>query len=83
VTPGDPATTAVVNQTFAATYFPGIDPTGQSFRLSPAPAGYATGQAMFQVAGVVQDVKNQGVRQPAHPGTAAMAIDPIVALRQD
>jgi hypothetical protein len=38
---------------------------------------------MFQVAGVVQDVKNQGVRQPAHPGTAAMAIDPIVALRQD
>jgi putative ABC transport system permease protein len=65
--PGERSTTAVVNQTFARMYFPSEDPIGKSFRLSPAPTPAPDGPAVFEVAGVVEDVRNQGIRQATAP----------------
>jgi putative ABC transport system permease protein len=59
---------AVVNETLARRYFPSGNPTGQSVRLArlatlPAPVADPT----FEIVGVVPDVANQGVREPAVP----------------
>jgi putative ABC transport system permease protein len=57
-----------VNQTIAAEYFLGEDPVGKSIRLTwerresdPALHG------LFEIVGVVQDVKNQGIEEKAAP----------------
>ena len=59
---------AVVNQTVAIDYFPGVDPVGKSIRLTwegkesdPALHG------LFEIVGVVQDVKNRGMQEKAAP----------------
>jgi putative ABC transport system permease protein len=60
---------AVVNQTLANRYLAGEDPIGKSIRVKafePSRQGVAP-DAMFEVIGVIADVKNQGIQEPASP----------------
>jgi putative ABC transport system permease protein len=57
---------AVVNQTLANRYLPGEDPIGKSIRvkaLERLPAGVVRDE-VFEVIGVMADVKNQGIQEP-------------------
>jgi putative ABC transport system permease protein len=80
---GEPSGAVVVNQTFADTYFHGVDPVGKPFRLSPLPDGYSGGPSIFEIAGVVEDVRNQGIKQATVPhvylsgATTARGASPI------
>jgi putative ABC transport system permease protein len=59
---------AVVNQTFAAKYFPGESPIGRQVKLAQlekAPTPVAN--PWFEIIGVVSDVKNNGVREAVQP----------------
>jgi putative ABC transport system permease protein len=60
---GEPPTTAVVNHTLVATYFKDADPIGETLTLSPAP----TGDGRFEIVGVVEDIKNQGLTDATAP----------------
>jgi len=59
---------AVVNQTFAAKYFPGESPIGRQVKLvglekAPTPVT----NPWFEIIGVVSDVKNNGLRKEVQP----------------
>ena len=63
VAAGELPRTAVVNQTFASSYLKDADPIGRYLRIrSPGIAGES-----FEVVGVVEDVRNQGVREATVP----------------
>ena len=78
---------AVVNQTFVSEYLAGKDPLGQTVRLRPSagpadPARHGT----FEIVGVVEDVKNHGLREPvaAHvylPWSTAGRSFPLILVR--
>ncbi|HVX65219.1 MAG TPA: ABC transporter permease [Bryobacteraceae bacterium] len=51
---------AVINETFARTFWPGADPLGRQF------TGYD--KAVYEVAGVVKDAKFRGIRDQTRPG---------------
>ena len=78
---------AVVNQTFVSEYLAGRDPLGKTVRLLPAggppdPARHGA----FEIIGVVQDVRNRGLRQPvaAHvylPWSTAGRSSPVMLVR--
>jgi predicted permease len=55
--------TAVVNQTFAASYFRDEDPIGRQLRIPSSPVR----DGLIEIAGVVEDVRNQGLRNAAAP----------------
>jgi putative ABC transport system permease protein len=60
--------TAVINQTLARRYFSKQDPIGQKIKfkaLDSAPG--APHDAAFEIVGIIGDVKNEGVEQPALP----------------
>jgi putative ABC transport system permease protein len=60
---GELPRTAVVNQTFVSSYLKDADPIGQHLRIrSPGLASES-----FEVVGVVEDVRNRGVRQATVP----------------
>jgi serine phosphatase RsbU (regulator of sigma subunit) len=65
----------VVNETAAREYWPNRDPIGESGMLSGA------GGEVFQVVGVVGDVRNNGLNAPVEPevylSTAAMGANPM------
>ena len=59
---------AVINQTFASKYFPGVSPIGSQVKLAqlekaPAPVS----NPWFEIVGVVSDVKNNGLREAVQP----------------
>jgi putative ABC transport system permease protein len=86
-TAGATSRMAVVNQTIAEGFFPGEDPVGKSIRLTlegrePDPALYGH----FEIAGVVQDVLNQGIDDVTAPhvylsgATTGRAV-PVIVVR--
>jgi putative ABC transport system permease protein len=58
---------AIVNETFAKTYFPGQDPIGRTF----APVGYpykrGANQHLDKIVGVIADVPYHSLREPSRP----------------
>jgi putative ABC transport system permease protein len=59
---------AVVNQTFAEKYLRGENPLGRSFRLAElATFPDKVEDPVFEIIGVVADLKNQGLQEPVHP----------------
>jgi putative ABC transport system permease protein len=59
---------AVVNETFVNQYFNAEDPLGKQLRLAPAGgASDPVHQGVFEIVAVVDDVKNQGLREPTEP----------------
>ncbi len=66
---------AVISQTFARKYFPGSGPIGRQLQLpallaaSPAAAAMSSpgGEEPFEIVGVVGDVRNNGLHEPAVP----------------
>ncbi|MGC2741715.1 MAG: ABC transporter permease, partial [Candidatus Angelobacter sp.] len=67
---------AVVNESFAGKFLPGIDPLGKTFRLDLGPT---KPQPVYQIIGVVRDTKYGSLRQPILPIAylaAAQAEDP-------
>ena len=60
--------TAVVNRTLAATYFGADDPLGKLIVLTvPSEGAAPPEQRPFEIVGVVEDVKNAGLRNPPEP----------------
>jgi putative ABC transport system permease protein len=79
---GELPRTAVVNQTFVSSYFRDEDPIGKHFRLSSPPPV----DGLIEIVGVVEDVKNQGIRNsPAPhvylPGATAGRSNPVILVR--
>jgi putative ABC transport system permease protein len=83
--------TAVVNRTLVASYFGGADPLGKSIRLTvPSIGSDRPERRLFEIVGVVEDVKNDGIRtvpapQVYLPGAGSTilvrtASDPLNAL---
>lgn len=59
---------AVVNQTFVRKYFESGDPIGRRIRLTRlASAPDSLSDPSFEVIGVVADIRNQGIQEPALP----------------
>jgi putative ABC transport system permease protein len=59
---------AVVNQTLATRYFGNEDPIGQRIELSMLKTfDHPIADPLFEIVGVVSDVKNQGVQDPSLP----------------
>jgi len=54
---------ALVNETFAKTYFDGVDPVGKTFDL----AADEGGRLRYQIVGYVRDVKYRNLREPILP----------------
>jgi predicted permease len=54
---------ALVNETFAKTYFDGVDPVGKAFDL----AADEGGRLRYQIVGYVADVKYRNLREPILP----------------
>jgi putative ABC transport system permease protein len=66
---------AIINQTMARKFFPGLDPVGRTFQsdgLTGTPA------RVVQVVGVVKDAKYESLREDTH----AMAFSPISQIPQ-
>ena len=64
---------AVVNQTFASRYFGGVDPIGRQVKLAMlegSPNG-AVENPMFEIVGVIADVKNRGIQEAPMPEVLA------------
>ncbi len=65
---------AVVNETFARKIFGGLDAVGRSFSMAPT----SEKQQLYQVIGVVRDVKTNDIRDPAENGAwLALAQNPV------
>ena len=58
------AKVAVIDQTLARRFFPGLNPIGRTFRANQASAAPAP---PIQVVGLVKDAKYQSVREQTHP----------------
>ena len=60
---------AVVNQALVARYFDGVDPLGRAIDIDGLASLQPTPMAdpLFEIVGVVADVRNQGIREPALP----------------
>jgi putative ABC transport system permease protein len=59
---------AVVNAAFVRRHFPAGDPLGRQVRLARVtPDGQPAEQAWFEIVGVIEDFKNDGVKEPAAP----------------
>ncbi len=78
---------AVVNQTIAADYFPSEDPIGKQIRLTwERRESDPVLHGLFEIVGVVQDVKNQGIQERPGPqvylpcATMGRAV-PIIVVR--
>ena len=57
----DAPSVVVINEAMARKYWPGIDPVGRRLRLTAAPYGWS------EVVGIVGDVREVGLDQPAKP----------------
>jgi len=55
---------AVVNETFARTFAPGVSPIGQRFWIEATPR---QGERIVEIVGVVSDAKYRQLREPASP----------------
>jgi putative ABC transport system permease protein len=78
---------AVVNATFIKRYFNAEDPVGRQIKLAPAdgPSDPAR-HGVFEIVGVVDDVRNQGLREPAEPQvylpwSSAGRVSPLILVR--
>jgi predicted permease len=60
---------AVVNQTFARKYLPNEDAVGQRVKISGMERlpGSPVANPVFEIIGVVSDVRNQGLEEPTRP----------------
>jgi predicted permease len=78
---------AVVNETMARDYFPGEDPIGRPIRLtSEGRESDPARHGLFEIVGVVSDVRNQGIQNlPAPhvylPGATAAPGVPVILVR--
>jgi predicted permease len=54
---------AIVNETFAKTYFDGVDPVGRTFDLAMDEGG----RLRYQIVGYVRDVRYRDLREPILP----------------
>ncbi len=78
---------AVVNRTIAAEYFPSEDPIGKHIRLTwQGRESDPMMHGLFEIVGVVEDVKNQGLRErPAPlvylPGATRGRANPVILAR--
>ncbi|HEV2446965.1 MAG TPA: FtsX-like permease family protein, partial [Candidatus Sulfopaludibacter sp.] len=70
----------VVNETFARTFFGGAGPTGEKVHFHLERMIGAPLDPTFEIAGVVTDVRNQGVRQPVAPEAYLPYTLPLVGL---
>lgn len=57
-------TVAIINQTLARRFFPGLNPIGRTFRLSQISGQFGP---PIEVVGLVKDSKYQSVRENTHP----------------
>jgi predicted permease len=71
---------ALVNETFAKTYFDGVDPVGKSFDLATDEGT----RLRYQVVGFVRDVRYRNLREPILPQfyVPLHSIDAVGALRK-
>ena len=79
---GEPARTAVVNQAFVTAFFKDADPVGKTFTITVP----TTGATTLEIAGVVADVRNQGLKNPAAPqvyvpGATSRGGAPLILVR--
>ena len=79
---GEVPRTAVVNQTLVAGHLRDEDPIGQHLRVTPP----GRPPESFEIVGVVEDVKNQGIKAPPVPqvyipGATAGTSNPAVLVR--
>jgi putative ABC transport system permease protein len=59
---------AVVNQALVARHFEGVDPLGRAIDISGlASVQPPVADPVFEIVGVVADLRNQGIREPALP----------------
>ena len=65
---GDVPRMAVINQALVASYFGVDDPVGKQIRLTvPSSGSGPPERRLFEVVGVVSNVKNDGIRTPTEP----------------
>jgi predicted permease len=79
---GESPSAVVVNQTFVSSYFRDEDPLGKHLSVSSP----ATGERLLEIAGVVDDVRNQGIRELPAPhvyvsGVPAGRATPFIFVR--
>jgi putative ABC transport system permease protein len=78
---------AVVNQSIAANYFPDEDPIGKQIRLtSEGRESDPALHGLFEIVGVVQDVKNRGIQDMPAPhvylaGATTGRANPVILVR--
>jgi putative ABC transport system permease protein len=78
---------AVVNQTLIADFFGAEDPIGRQIRLTTAgKEPDATRHGLFEIVGVVQDAKNQGIQVTSMPhvylpGATTGSANPVMLVR--
>jgi putative ABC transport system permease protein len=81
-----PRPVAMVNRAFVTTYFGGVDPIGRQFRLAlSGRPGESAQPSLLEIVGVVDDIRNQGIRDVSVPevylpGIAAGST-PVVIVR--
>ena len=70
----------VVNETFARTFFHGEDPIGRKVVFNMEHWIGAPADPSFEIAGVVSDVRNDGLRRPVMPEAYVPYTLPIVGM---
>lgn len=59
---------ALINQAAAERYYPGVDPVGKRLKLG----GPDSGNAWFEIVGVVGSTRNRGLERPSQPEVFAL-----------
>ena len=74
--------TAVVNRTLVASYFGSADPLGKSIALTvPSIGSDQPERKLFEIVGVVEDVKNDGIRKVPVPQVYLPGAGPTMLVR--
>jgi putative ABC transport system permease protein len=80
--PGDVPRIAVINQALVASYFGADDPVGKPIRLTVPSGGFGPPERrLFEIVGVVGNVKNDGIRTPTEPQVYVPGSGPSILVR--
>ncbi len=79
---GETPRAVVINQILASSYFGNEDPLGKHLRIKSAQAG----DGLYEIVGVVENVRNQGIQQPPSPhvymsGATTGRANPVIFVR--